>query len=383
MKIYFLSSKIQQAALLGLLLTLPHAHLMAAEEPAAPENSSDSAPAVQVIEQPRIEPQPNQAMLMDLATSLPDKETQVIPLQAGDDNFNAFYREQSGAVIKGAILFFPEDLTHPDWPITLNTLRIGLTDHGWGTLSLSLPAPITAALPKRTLPSLKIIHSKKEPAEPGATPSESTEPPATSSEQPANSDKANSATTEESTTPLTSDRLDIIMKRGVSAVQWLQQKGYTRIVIAGSGSGATWATAFIKNLPEDSNIKLLILDAEQSKDISAPNYLELLKEIKQTTIDIYSQSPSNSAIDVSSDASIRLKNARRNKLNNYHQSRLPAPSSKESSQAWLLRFTRGMLETYIAKAEKDKIVIPSKPSTPTETPPGAAPSAPTNQAKPI
>ncbi len=358
----------------------------AADTPTADDKSSPPAP--QVIEQTRVEPTPNQSQLLDLANSITDRETSVIALTSGEDNFSAFFREQSGSVIKGAVLLFPNELTHPDWPITLNTLRIGLTDFGWGTLSLPLPTPITAALPKRTLPALKVIHKKNTQTPPTDTPPPDAQPttnlsPPEANQPPADKQPPTAVAQGTPDTPQTSDRFEIIMKRGITAIQWLEQKGFTRIVIAGSGSGATWATALVKNLPEDSNIKLLMLDAAQSEDLSAPNYLELLSGIKHTTLDIYTHTPSIKAIPDTSDAALRLKIARRNKLNNFHQSRLPTPTPSISNQEWLLRYTRGLLETYVVKAEMNSIIIPSKPPAPTEVPPGVAPAPTANKPKPI
>ncbi|WP_162224958.1 DUF3530 family protein [Neptunomonas antarctica] len=315
-------------------------------------------------ERPRVEPQPRTSLLADLSNDLLDPETQIMPLSAGEDSFDAFYRDRSGAILHGGIIFFPDDRTHPTWPIILNPLRIGLTDYGWATLAIPLPAPVTADNPIRTLPSLTAI--KTTPAE---TSEENINADTPGTAEP--STPAEIKTAEEQKIPQSSDRYKRIMQRGITAVQALQQKQIDRIVLVGAGSGATWATALATNLQGQTNIKLLMIDAEQSNDISAPTLLTLIPELTITTLDLYSAAPKIFNNSYAQQPELRVKEARRHSMNNYHQSRLPKIATTLSGQPWLVRYTRGLLETYIIKAEEENPVPSSTPAPQINQQPGS------------
>jgi hypothetical protein len=352
--------------------------VLAEDQPANSDLASETTSTAQPAEAPelspqppRVEPKPRMALLADLSDDLMDPETQIIPLNAGDDKFDAFYRDRSGAILHGGIIFFHDDRTHPTWPIILNPLRTGLTDYGWATLAIPLPAPVTADNPIRTLPSLKLI--KIQPAktseENAANVSPDTEQSGTA--EPSATAPAEAQTPEAQKAPQSSDRYKRIMQRGITAVQALQQKQIDRIVLVGAGTGATWAAALATNLQGQTNIKLLMIDAKQSDDISAPTLLALIPELKVTTLDMYSALPRSFNNSYAQPHELRIKEARRHSLDNYHQSRLPNIATTLSGQPWVVRYTRGLLETYIIKAEKDNPVTPSTPAPQINQQPGS------------
>ncbi len=321
----------------------------------------------------RIEPDKQTALLADLSKELTHSETEILSLKTADDSFDAYYHTSSNAQTHRGIIFMPDDFTHPNWPIIIEPLRTGLTEFGWNTLAIPLPAPITQATPVRTLPSLKAIKAKTPTEEPKETTTEPAETsPVTPPAQLTKKEKQSSDTYEQ------------IIQRGITAVQALQQKGINQFVIAGIGTGATWATALAVNLQTQTDINLLIINAAQSQDISAPKLLTLIPELKLTTLDIYTSNPGSASRSNKEPSTLRLEKARRNNLNNYHQSRLPATSNTRQGEKWLIRYTRGLLETYIVKAEKDAIAIPSTPAPATNQPPGMPPAPPQKkQATPI
>ena len=337
-------------------------------EDAPKDGSQTSAPSTNTVKPNRVEPNKQTSLLADLSKELEDSETDILSLKAGEDNFDTYYRNTSGAISHGGIVFFPDDFTHPNWPIFIEPLRTGLSEFGWSTLAIPLPPPITPANPSRTLPSLKAINSQ-----PSSDIEDLTPPAPTSSLEQTTATATTPTTpplTNQESEPLSSEAYQQIIQRGITAVQALQQKGVDRFILAGAGSGATWATALALNLQAQLNINLLIINAEQSSDISAPKLLDLIPELKITTLDIHSSPPKSAFNTHSSSAELRIKTARRNNVNNYHQSRLPATSSTPQGQEWLIRYTRGLLETYIIKAEKDAIVIPSAPAPSINQQPG-------------
>ncbi|MGY8870315.1 MAG: DUF3530 family protein [Pseudomonadales bacterium] len=321
-------------------------------------DDSNTIPSPQTSSAQRIEPNPRASLLTDLSQTQQDPDTEIIQLGSDEDKFAAFYKQSSTAVIHGGAIIFPDDRTHPNWPIITNPLRVGLSNYGWATLALSLPQSSTNANPIRTLPSLKVIRDKTAASEPTpiASPSESTTP---TSQGP---------NAETSSAP---ENYKLIMRRGAAAIQALQQKGMKRFIIIGAGTGATWATALATNLQDQADIKLIIINAQQSQDISAPTLLDLIPELKTTSLDIYSAPPGHATKPNKQASRLRIETARRNNLSNYHQSRLPQITNTLSGQEWLLRYTRGLLITYVIKAEEKAIKTPSKPTPSINQKPGA------------
>lgn len=321
-------------------------------------NDSSLTPSTQKKSIPRSEPNPLNSLLTDLSQLQQDADSEIIQLGSGENEFHAFYKESSSAIIHGGAIIFPDDRTHPNWPIVTNPLRIGLSNYGWATLALSLPQTATNANPIRTLPSLKIIRDRSVADE--------TDPPVTPSENMAQSIQEATPKTDHSP-----ENYKLIMQRGAAAIQALQQKSIKRFVIIGVGTGATWATALADNLQDQADIKLLIINAQQSQDVSAPTLLDLIPKLKTISLDIYSAPPGHTIKPYKDASKLRIETARRHNLSNYHQSRLPQITNQLSGQEWLLRYTRGLLTTYIIKAEKQIINIPLKPAPSINQQPGA------------
>ena len=347
------------------LLNFACSHASWAEDITKTTQDQPTTPATQAETQQskiRIEPNPQQSLLIDLSRIQNNQNAEVIQLNTDSDKFDAFYKESSGAITHGGVIILPDDRTHPKWPLITNPLRVGLTDFGWSTLAIALPPPVTPNHPIRTLPSLKVIKnnplkSEGEPVEPTAL-DESIATPAIAKE----------SKTTDSPIPQTYNN---IMQRGTAAIQALQQKGINRIVLIGTGTGATWAAALAAKWQDQANFKLIIINAEQSSDISAPALLELIPELTLTTLDMYSANPKNASTTQKQQPRQRIETARRNQLNNYHQSRLPKITNKLPGQEWLVRYTRGLLTTYVINAEEKVINTPPAPPPSTNQQPGA------------
>ncbi len=379
---------------------------LAEDTPAGDTQTSTQPPETlpEITTANRIEPDKQSSLLADVSKELMNSETEILYLKAGEDNFEAYYRNRSGAQSHGGIIFFPDDFTHPNWPIFIEPLRTGLSEFGWSTLAIPLPAPVTRANPIRTLPSLKAIRSQPPTDTENST---ATPESATPTEQntianttpatplPATQESESESEPEPEVERQSSEAYQQIIQRGITAVQALQQKGIDRFILAGAGTGATWATALALDLQAQANIHLLIINAQQSPDISAPKLLNLIPELKITTVDIYTDNPGSSSRSHKSYSRLRLETAQRNNLNssnnlnnshnshNYHQSRLPATSNTRQGQEWLIRYTRGLLETYIVKAEKEAIPTPSTPAPSINQPPGTPVLPQNKQANPI
>lgn len=69
-----------------------------------------------------------------------------ITLKAGEQEFLAIHGESDSKQIKGAAILLHGRGANPAWSVVVQPLRMGLTEHGWETLSLQMPlAPLGAA----------------------------------------------------------------------------------------------------------------------------------------------------------------------------------------------------------------------------------------------
>lgn len=358
---------------LTLLLITPVSTAWAAESQPAPSEptTADATPETKAPQEHPL-PTPRIWQQAGLVGQFNDPSTQIIELSVEGKSIQAFFKEQTGPVRHGGIIFFPDEETHQDWPTVINPLRTELPFAGWATLTVPMPKPNLPALPKRTLPVLKLIKNKSDSLDPNAgtdTPPDANQSSTeTTTNSPVQAPEASAPSTE---TPQTiTDYYPAFNELAMAAIQALQQRNIQRIVLAGVGTGATWASAFATQVPEDSNVKLLLINAQQSLDPSAPDVLALLPKLKITTIDLYSSAAINPTQKVPSHDELRLQTVRRHRMNHYHQSRLPEVALRPSGQPWLVRHTRGMLQSYVIKAEKDKKKITIEQQPEQEQPPG-------------
>jgi len=65
--------------------------------------------------------------------------TEVLWLDAGEEQFLGLYTDQSNEVANGAAIILHAMGSHADWPQIISPLRTKLPEHGWTTLSIQLP----------------------------------------------------------------------------------------------------------------------------------------------------------------------------------------------------------------------------------------------------
>lgn len=106
---------------------------------AKPEDQpiADTPPAPLAIPPIRKETQRSQQLAKHLQTT--DKETQVIWLGSGKEEFLGLYRPDSSGRPLANIVILHDNLQHPDWPGIIRQLRLKLSSTGWNTLSIALP----------------------------------------------------------------------------------------------------------------------------------------------------------------------------------------------------------------------------------------------------
>ena len=168
-----------------------------------------------------------------IVDSLMDGEA--VWLQAGQTKFLGIYTESTTKTTKGAVIVLHGTGVHPDWPDVVHPLRVGLTEHGWTTLSLQMP----------------ILPNEAE---------------------------------ENDYAPL----LPEIAPRMKAAIDFLKSKGITTIVIAGHSLGPTMAAYYLAN--NTNPVKGLVAVGVSGESLNTPNlrYFDTLPRLNKIPIlDLY------------------------------------------------------------------------------------------------
>ncbi|MEL7560509.1 alpha/beta hydrolase family protein [Stutzerimonas chloritidismutans] len=311
--------------------------LRAAEEPAEPETTT--APVV--ADRPGL-PSRSETMAADLLRQLPSSE--FINLNAGGNDFVALWRPANVAEPKGVIVLLPGEGESADWPRGVGPLRRSLPDHGWHTLSLSLPDSPGLVLQIATEPAPEQATDAAEteaeqpsedpaPNEAGYLPEETAAAPA----EPAADDPDTKETIE--TSQIKSDQAEQITARIEAALAFARSKQPKTIVLLGQGTGGYWAARYLQQqAPQD--VRHLLLVQPRQPDGQEEPLAQLVPPLKLITGDFYYK-------DVTSDqqtARDRLNASRRIQHPAYRQVGLPQRTGeRQADQEVLVRRVRGWL----------------------------------------
>lgn len=321
-------------------------------ETAPAETAKDAAEAVAPsTPEPAPIPRPALAERSDLAAQdlharLPAEQQQW--LEADKEPFLALWLPANVAPdqVQGMVILLPSDQRNPDDNLTLAPLRRQLPDHGWHSLSISLPdplqtLPLRTAAPVSDAPLAEDSEANPAPkAEPvtaedkGATLPVEQSQAAHETERLPVAEPAMSADTLEKNA---AQHLERIYARIDAALEFAQQHKSPEIVLIGQGSGAYWSARYIQSRQPKAIKRLLWLSAQQPAGFN-PTLDTLIGELKRPIGDFYYfRSNEQDA------ATARRNSSRRLGLNNYRSvglSRLPEP---EARQTQLLSRVRGWL----------------------------------------
>lgn len=310
-----------------LALALSSTPLQAAEGDTASTPAAPATPAAaESAPRDRVLPNPSAAIQADLARAL-DATTELLWLETGEQKTLALSAPHNTREQSGTVIILHDQHTSADWPELVSTLRKGLPDKGWATLSLQLPDAPWLELPPRSTGEV-------------STPSKGTENTADNADAAAT--PTASATYSKRMAEITSTAFDRV------------QSNEGELVILGVGTGAIWATAFVRAQEQSSkNLSLVLLDSRQPEHPQAPDLMTLLPELSSTVLDMYH----GSTLQENAAANPRNRNnlAQRNELDNYHQSRLPLlPGDRKKRNQWVLSRVRGFMQTHILAAAEQK-----------------------------
>lgn len=349
----------------------PFSH--AEEQPDAPTSASGAQGST---EKPRIEPDSDNNTVENLLL-LDSGDSELLTLDTGKEGEKlvGFYKAEATGDNQGGIIIFPDENAFTDDPFALTELREGLADFGWHTLALHLPQIESEPLPERTLPVLMAINQKPEAAA-GETGTETPETEAVTEDTAEEASNAEAPTKSDTDQKQETEPYRSITQRlGQRAVDYLDEKEVGRCVIMGIGTGAAWAADYVHKHQDSQDLRLLLIDARPASREDAPDLMALLPEIDSTVIDLHHSSDAV-AIETNNLPARRLKLARQKRMENFHQRRMPAIRDNwKKSHSWLLRNVRGVLNTYVIKAEAEALTLETEADVDTateETAPGVS-----------
>ena len=227
---------------------------------------ADSSAQVDSGSDPRILPDLEQERLQALANSqLAD--TQILWLETTQESFLGLYQEANSATPAGAVLLLHHDRTSADWPGSITTLRKGLPDQGWHTLSIALPDQ-PEYIPPRTQ---DVVLADLDPL---GQPSEA-QPSATgATAEPEEKDKLKA-------------HFEQISARIEAGLNYLGLKQPPLVLILGEGTGGYWALRYSVGLGESSTLLPVLIDALPPTTPTQPALKELVSKLQRPTLDLY------------------------------------------------------------------------------------------------
>lgn len=281
-------------------------------------------------------------MTSDLLRQLPDKE--FISLKAGTDDFAALWRPANVGEPRGVIILLPGEGESADWPRGIGPLRRGLPDHGWHTLSLSLPDWPGPALPAvantsegAAEPPVEDPAAETEQFAENPVPSEAGYLPEETAAIP--SELVSDDTKTEETVAPAAPHADQITERIEAALAFARSKQPAAIVFLGQGTGGYWAARYLQQRAPGDVRQLVVVRPRQPEGQDEP-LEQLIPALKLATGDFYYK---HGRGDLAA-ARERLNASRRMQHPAYRQVGLPKPTGgSQADQEQLLRRIRGWL----------------------------------------
>lgn len=311
-----------------------------------------------------------------LANEIHDQET-VSWLTAADGKFLSLYEPEWNNNPYGAVLILHAEGQHADWPNTIEVIRSSLPQHGWSTLSTSLPNPDTVPIPKRVIKKTATVNGENansddtEQTENKNTPA-NPKPKAEEGEEneifDADTGILDNGALEQEQESASNEKPKIATEtvaysRIEAAISFLNDQGIYNIVLLGDGLGAARAGNFLKGLPQsnepkDNTIKLIramvIINARNSSPKQDINLLTSLYDPEIATLDIYFGIHEND----NAESLERKKFARRNNFTTYQQILLPELSHNTTNgENRLTRRIRGFLYKHAKGVKVENAIV--------------------------
>lgn len=312
---------------------------------------------------------------------------QTLSLNTQEGDFVAIWQDDTSGKPLGALLMLHDASQMPDWPAQLQPLRQYLSQHGWATLSISLPEPDPRVLPPRPEPPKLPPPAQTPPADADAAKAEADKeakpeekpkeekPPEKTAEQAA--EKAEPGETKEvfndstgkigdgSLPPAQPPKQEVLpsppaepmaQARISAALALLKSKQQYNNSLLGVGLGAARAAYFVvqhqgdpaSQAPDGAPLTppfqtLLLINPRMQIDALADfNLLQALTNPKLPVLDVsYRTHPA-----APNSAALRKGAARKNNLAVFEQHVILEPEGSDGGEEQLNRIVRGFLLKY-------------------------------------
>ncbi|RTE66783.1 DUF3530 family protein [Amphritea opalescens] len=304
-------------------------------------NSADSS-TTEATTASRVMPDPARQQQADLAQAQ-NAETDVVWLELNDQKQLALLQRATTATPTGHVIMFTAPSTGADWPDLVHPLRTQLTEYGWNTLSLSLPRPPAAAIPKRTLPNLQNSNQLQSPSD-----NETADADQTSTETAdAASVTPDAAETPSANDPMVEYTQQIVTLGDLAASRLAELPGDITIIL-GIGEGAVWAMHYFSQDETQENRFLVLLDPMPVTDDKAPSLLTMIKNSQSPILDLWF----NDNRYQQQQAKLRMHTALRSGNEGYQQFRLnQRANASKKEPLWLTRQLRGILKNHLQTSQ--------------------------------
>lgn len=273
-----------------------------------------------------------------LERQLPAGEQQM--LQAGNERFLALWKPANAGEATGVVILIPGSGETADWPQAIGPLRNKLPDHGWSSLSLTLPDRQPVPVDTPPAPS-----APAGDAAPAAAPADAADPAATTTgETPAD---ATDIAADPPAAPTTVDPAERMFARIDAGIALAREQKAKAIVLLGHGEGAYWAARYLKEKKPPQVLHLVAVGAVQPSGLTPP-LEELLPNVELVTGDFFYKDQNSDR----SAATRRLQASKRVSHKAYTQVGLKAmPGNREAEQEQLYRRIRGWLDKVLPGAK--------------------------------
>lgn len=320
----------------ALAFSLPFTHCALAEDttpadPAAPSDQAAPADGAATDAGKRAPLEERSAEgAAALERQLPPGEQQM--LQAGSERFLALWKPANAGEATGVVILIPGSGETADWPQAIGPLRNKLPDHGWSSLSLTLPdrQPVPVDTPP-TAPATDAV--------PADAPADAADPAPADAAGEAAADATDIAA-DPPATPAVVDPAERMFARIDAGIALAREQKAKAIVLLGHGEGAYWAARYLAEKKPPQVMHLLAVAAQLPAGLKPP-LEELLPNVELITGDFYYKDQSGDR----SAATRRLQASKRLSHKAYTQIGLKAmPGNVEAEQEQLYRRIRGWLD---------------------------------------
>jgi hypothetical protein len=298
-------------------------------------------------------------------------------VELGTDAFTAkgLLTLHQNAVVRGTVLLYPDSGTHQDWPRLTHALRQELPKTGWNTLSLPIPEITTRTIPKRTLPTLKLLRKKNTDAASNTTESsnESETPEQSPNEQSTEPSSNDNITNKEPSNENTEQNLTgdaaiesfnleevfaLNSSQTLAAVKRAQSLGDYPIVILGIGDGSVWAARAAQALQNQAPTVLMMIDPYPLKQ-SDQTVTGIIHQLDLPIMDIaLPESIESRLSNNTTTQQQRQAIAYRAEKTLYRTARIPVQSWSKNQNDWWVRYIDGRMRTLITLLENTTQPLP-------------------------